>query len=169
MVNECVGPDGDGCTAKAVTPAKYGTQSRDGGKLCRACYGKKYQRNKRKRAESPIPTSYNSSRHVEFMHSTARTVALLESPQDREATIKTLLMFLGCRCAACVILSRSPASFFSRLLCASVLIIRLRASGAATRTIFRTRRTRGPTSGTCPRRDRGGVPDLRPLRTSRPT
>ena len=141
MVNECVGPDGDGCTAKAVTPAKYGTQSRDGGKLCRACYGKKYQRNKRKRAESPIPTSYNSSRHVEFMHSTARTVALLESPQDREATIKTLLMVLGCRCAAYMILSRSPASFFSRLLCASVLTIRLRASGAATRTIFRTRRT----------------------------
>ena len=23
MVNECVGPDGDGCTAKTVTPAKY--------------------------------------------------------------------------------------------------------------------------------------------------
>jgi hypothetical protein len=141
MVNECVGPDGDGCTAKAITPAKYGTQLCDGGKLCRACYGKKYQRNKRKRVESP-PPSYNSSRHVESMHSTARTVALLESPHDREATIKTLLMVLGCRCAACMILSRSPASsFFSRLLCASVLIIRLRASGAATRTIFRTRRT----------------------------
>uniref|UniRef100_A0A7S3ES23 Uncharacterized protein n=1 Tax=Haptolina ericina TaxID=156174 RepID=A0A7S3ES23_9EUKA len=32
------------------------------------------------------------------MHSTARTVVLLESPQDREATIKTLLMVLGCSC-----------------------------------------------------------------------
>ena len=34
-----------------------------------------------------------------------------------------------------------PCVFFSRLLCASVLTIRLRASGAATRTMFRTRRT----------------------------
>ena len=41
MVNECVGPDRDGCTAKTVTDAKYGKHSRDGGKLCRACYGKK--------------------------------------------------------------------------------------------------------------------------------
>ena len=63
MVNECVGPDSDGCTAKSVTPAKYGTHSRDGGKLCGACYGKKYQRTSRCRAESPIPPSkLNSSR-----------------------------------------------------------------------------------------------------------
>ena len=41
MVNECVGPDRDGCTAKTVTDAKYGKHFRDGGKLCRACYGKK--------------------------------------------------------------------------------------------------------------------------------
>jgi hypothetical protein len=31
MVNECVGPDRDGCTAKTVTDAKYGKHSRDGG------------------------------------------------------------------------------------------------------------------------------------------
>ena len=110
MVNECVGADSDGCTAKTVTPAKYGKHSRDGGKLCRACYGKKYQRTGKTRAESPITPSY-SPRHVESMHSTARTVVLLESPQDREATIKTLLMVLGCRCAACMISSHSRASF----------------------------------------------------------
>ena len=110
MVNECVGPDGDGCTAKTVTPAKYGKHSRDGGKLCRACYGKKYQRTGKTRAESPITPSY-SPRHVESMHSTARTVVVLESPQDREATMKTLLMVLGCRCAACMISSHSRTSF----------------------------------------------------------
>ena len=61
MVNECVGADGDGCTAKTVTPAKYGTHSRDGGELCRACYGKKSLRTGRAigRTESPIPPSYN--------------------------------------------------------------------------------------------------------------
>ena len=109
-MNECVGPDRDGCTAKNVTNAKYGKHFRDGGKLCRACYGKKYQRTGKTRAESPITPSY-SPRNVESMHSTARTVVLLESPQDREATIKTLLMVLGCRCAACMISSHSHASF----------------------------------------------------------
>jgi hypothetical protein len=117
MVNECVGPDSDGCTANSVTTAKYGTHSRDGGT---SFAGRVTGRNTSAPAgvgrSLPIPPSKKSTRHVESMQSTPRTVALLESPQDREATVKTLLMVLGCKCAA----SRMHAFFaaphlFSRL------------------------------------------------------
>jgi hypothetical protein len=94
----CVGPSGSGCTKQPpATSAPYGTEARDGGKLCRACYGRKYQRVRPKEsAELTTPPAWSSDR-VERLHAMGRTACALESWQDREATIKTLLNVLGCR------------------------------------------------------------------------
>ena len=97
----CVGPTGGGCTKQPpATSAPYGTEGRDGGKLCRACYGRKYQRVRPKEL-AELTTPPQSSARVEHLHAMGRTLSLpLESIQDREATIKTLLQVLGCRCFA---------------------------------------------------------------------
>ena len=165
----CVGPTGGGCTKQPpATSAPYGTEGRDGGKLCRACYGRKYQRVRPKEL-AEVTTPPQSSARVEHLHAMGRTLSLpLESIKDREATIKTLLQVLGCRCfAPCLVAFAALPTPHVRA-CPHRLTARPLAYPQELRP-DQFSRPRRPSGRTHRGRDRRAVPYLRPLRASRPS